>query len=232
MAEAHRAGVVISTSGAGLPPPWQAFSPTQPQKPQLLAPSWHQEKPRKRSSLLQEMGAFQVVIALSHLFFGGFLAGTVKGLHLVVLKCWYPFWGGACYLVSGSLAVCVKTFPKSYLKGLCLLANIISFLCVLAGLLVIVKDFFLENSFEAPIWRPYPSSTVHAQRLELALLCCTLLELLLPGPTAFMAHRENRSSAEVHESSLVPDTQFQVPTPGPPPSYEEVTHGPKEQTQR
>lgn len=68
MAEAHRAGVVISTSGAGLTPPWQAFSPTQPQQvtqSQFLAPSWHQEKPRKRSSLLQELGVSAIARALA-----------------------------------------------------------------------------------------------------------------------------------------------------------------------
>nr|XP_051691044.1 membrane-spanning 4-domains subfamily A member 10 [Oryctolagus cuniculus] len=207
MADACGAGVATSSSGAGALPPWQACSPTQPGhtavfpdviQPQRLAPSWQQQKPRKRSSLLQQLGAFQVILGLLHLLFGGFLAGTVKNLHLVVLKCWYPFWGAASFLVSGVSAICMKTFPRSPLKVLCLLTSLISFLCVLSGLLVIAKDFFLENSFESPVWKPYPNFIVHIQRLELALLCCTFLELFLPVPTAILAHREERLSAEEH----------------------------------
>uniref|UniRef100_G1T962 Membrane spanning 4-domains A10 n=1 Tax=Oryctolagus cuniculus TaxID=9986 RepID=G1T962_RABIT len=240
MADACGAGVATSSSGAGALPPWQACSPTQlghtavfPDviQPQRLAPSWQQQKPRKRSSLLQQLGAFQVILGLLHLLFGGFLAGTVKNLHLVVLKCWYPFWGAASFLVSGVSAICMKTFPRSSLKVLCLLTSLISFLCVLSGLLVIAKDFFLENSFESPVWKPYPNFIVHIQRLELALLCCTFLELFLPVPTAILAHREERLSAE---SFLVPDTpwELQAPTVGPPPSYEDVTQDHRQKEDR
>lgn len=40
-------------------------------------------------------------------------------------------------------------------------------------------------------------SQVHIQRLELALLCFTCLELFLTGATAVMACRDDRLSAEV-----------------------------------
>lgn len=91
----------------------------------------------------------------------------------------------------------MDTVLKTYLKMLCLITNITSFFCVLAGLFVMAKDLFLENPFESPIWRPYPNSTVHIQRLELALLCFTCLELFLPGPTAVIAYRDRCLSAEV-----------------------------------
>nr|XP_019609652.1 PREDICTED: membrane-spanning 4-domains subfamily A member 10 isoform X2 [Rhinolophus sinicus] len=133
------------------------------------------------------------------------------------------------FLISGLLAITVDTVLKTYLKALCLIANITSFFCVLAGLFVIAKDLFLESPFGSSIWRPYPNSAVHIQRLELALLCFTCLELFLPWPTALIAYRDDGQSAEKDDLFLVPDTN--VPT-GPPPSYEEVTQGDTQEEQK
>ncbi|XP_068412249.1 membrane-spanning 4-domains subfamily A member 10 [Eschrichtius robustus] len=185
-----------------------------------------EEKPRKRSRLLKELGACHVVIALLYLFIAGYLVAVVRSLHLVVLKSWYPFWGAASFLISGILAIAMETFQKNYLK-VCLVANTISFFCVLAGLFVIAKDLFLESPFDFPIWKPYPSDTVHIQRLELALLCLTCLEVFLPGLMAIMAYRDTHLSAEKDDLSLIPDTplEFRGPPMTPPPSYEDVTQG-------
>nr|XP_019609650.1 PREDICTED: membrane-spanning 4-domains subfamily A member 10 isoform X1 [Rhinolophus sinicus]XP_019609651.1 PREDICTED: membrane-spanning 4-domains subfamily A member 10 isoform X1 [Rhinolophus sinicus] len=225
-AEATGEARVIPRYGAAGLKPWQVLSPAQPGH---LPPDWQQEKSQKLSGLLKELGAFHIVIALLHVFLGGYLASTVKGLHLVVLKSWYPFWGAASFLISGLLAITVDTVLKTYLKALCLIANITSFFCVLAGLFVIAKDLFLESPFGSSIWRPYPNSAVHIQRLELALLCFTCLELFLPWPTALIAYRDDGQSAEKDDLFLVPDTN--VPT-GPPPSYEEVTQGDTQEEQK
>ncbi|XP_057408474.1 membrane-spanning 4-domains subfamily A member 10 [Balaenoptera acutorostrata] len=184
-----------------------------------------EEKPRKRSRLLKELGACHVVIALLYLFIAGYLVAVVQSLHLVVLKSWYPFWGAASFLISGILAIAMETFQKNYL--VCLVANTISFFCVLAGLFVIAKDLFLESPFDFPIWKPYPSDTVHIQRLELALLCLTCLEVFLPGLMAIMAYRDTHLSAEKDGLSFIPDTplEFRGPPMTPPPSYEDVTQG-------
>ncbi|XP_019511497.1 PREDICTED: membrane-spanning 4-domains subfamily A member 10 [Hipposideros armiger] len=238
-AEATGEARVIPKSGTGGLKPWQAISPAQPGQASLsqkaaqpghLPPDWHQEKSQKPRGLLKELGAFHIVIALLHVFLGGYLISTVKDLHLVVLKSWYPFWGAASFLISGISAIAMDTVLKTYLKMLCLITNITSFFCVLAGLFVMAKDLFLENPFESPIWRPYPNSTVHIQRLELALLCFTCLELFLPGPTAVIAYRDRCLSAEEDDLFLVPDTNvFRAP----PPSYEDVVQGDtqEEQTQ-
>ncbi|KAM8818856.1 membrane-spanning 4-domains subfamily A member 10 [Rhynchonycteris naso] len=238
-AEASQAATITPRSGVGGLEPWQAFSPAPPGQTHLpqkatqpghLPQDWHQERPRKRRVLLKELGVFHITIAVLHMLLGGCLASTVKTLHLVVLKSWYPFWGAASFLVSGILAGTMEMVPKTTLKVLCLIANFISFFCVLAGLFVIAKDLFLESPFKSPIWRPYPNSTVHIQRLELALLCLTSLELFLPGLTAVLAYRMDHPSAEQDDVSLVPDTSLEFS--GPPPSYEDVIQGGTEEEQK
>ncbi|OBS58800.1 hypothetical protein A6R68_10128, partial [Neotoma lepida] len=223
--------IMISNSGPGEVSQWQGLGPAQPvqkvAQPQHLAPDGHLEKPLERSGLLKKLSVFHIAIAFAHLAFGGYLLSTVKNLHLVVLKCWYPFWGAVSFLISGILAMTMMTFPKTSLKMLCVTANVISFLCALAGLFVIAKDLFLESPFPWPIWRPYPNSIVYIERLELTLFCFTFLEIFLTGPTAVIACRTKRLHAEGKDDiPLVPDTPV-VPegrSMGPPPTYKDVTH--------
>uniref|UniRef100_A0AAA9S3A9 Membrane spanning 4-domains A10 n=1 Tax=Bos taurus TaxID=9913 RepID=A0AAA9S3A9_BOVIN len=237
-AAANEASTVTARSEAEGHPSEKALSPTPPgltdlpqkvTQPDLPPPNWHQEKPRKSSRVLKELGAVHVVIALVYLFIGGYLVAAVQNLHLVVQKCWYPFWGAASFLISGILAITMESFQKNYLK-MCLVANSISFLCVLAGLFVIAKDLFLETPFEFPIWKPYPNDTVHIQRLVLALLCVTCVEVFLPGLMAIVAYRDARLSAEEDDLPLVPDSPLELKEQSmmPPPSYEDVTQGDQE----
>ncbi|XP_016055849.1 PREDICTED: membrane-spanning 4-domains subfamily A member 10 [Miniopterus natalensis] len=221
-AEATPAAAVIPGPGAGGPQPGPTGLAREAAPRGCGPPDWRPERPGKRSLLLKGLGASQVVVAVLHVALGGYLAFAVKDLHLVVLKSWYPFWGAASFLISGILPITMEVVSKTSLK-LCLIANIISFFCVLAGLFVIAKDLFLESPFESPTWRLYPNSTVHIQRLEQVLLCFACFEVLLPGPTAAVACRKGRLSAERDDLSLVPDTPLELR--GPPPSYEDVTQG-------
>uniref|UniRef100_A0A8C0XH06 Membrane-spanning 4-domains subfamily A member 10 n=1 Tax=Castor canadensis TaxID=51338 RepID=A0A8C0XH06_CASCN len=222
------AAVTPSPGAAGLLT-WKDLGPAQPVQtglPQGLRVPFSQWA--QGTEGLISIQAFHVIIALLHLLFGGYLASTVKSLHLVVLKCWYPFWGAASFLISGILAIAMASFSKSYLKVLCMTANLVSFFCALAGLFVIAKDLFLESTFPWPIWKPYPHSTIHIQRLELALLCFTFLEIFLPVPTAVISYRRGRLSAEdKNDSSVIPNTPLELNglSLEPLPSYEEVTRG-------
>ncbi|KAM7084622.1 membrane-spanning 4-domains subfamily A member 10 isoform 3-T3 [Molossus nigricans] len=224
--EATQAATVAPRSGAGGLEPWQALGPPQPghtslaqtaAPPGRLPPDWRHTKPRKRSILLRGVGAAQVAIAALHLFLGGYLAFAAKSLHLVMMKSWYPFWGGASFLISGVLAITMDMVSKPSVKVLCLTGNTISCFCVLAGLFVMAKDLFLESLFESP------GTQVHIQELELALLCLTCLEPFLPGSLAIIACRDSCLSAEKEDLSLIPDTSLEFR--GPPPSYEDVTRG-------
>ncbi|XP_051048113.1 membrane-spanning 4-domains subfamily A member 10 [Phodopus roborovskii] len=227
---ASQAPMVISNSGNKKVSQWQDLGPAQSAlkeaQPQHLAPDGYLEKPQERSNLLQKLGVFHIVIAFAHLAFGGYLVSTVKNLHLVVLKCWYPVWGAVSFLISGISAMATVTFPKTSLKVLCVTVNVISFFCTLAGLFVMSKDLFLESPFLWPIWRPYPNNTVYIQRLELALLCCTFLEIFLTGPTAITACKTERLHTE-DDIPLVPDTPVELEGLSmEPPSYEVVTQVP------
>ncbi|XP_032216154.1 membrane-spanning 4-domains subfamily A member 10 [Mustela erminea] len=228
--EASGAPEVIPRPEVGELPPWQAQGPTQPGQmspPGFPLPAWYQQQTRKRNSLLKLLGAFHIVLALLHLLFGSCLVSTVKGLHLVVLKSWYPFWGAASFHISGILVIMAELFRKTYLRRLCLIAHAVSCFCVLAGLFVIAKDLFLEGPFDFPIWTPYPSSTLHIQRLALALLCFTVLEFFLLGSTAVFVCRLNCRPAEEDDLILVQDTPVRIRkySMGPPPSYEDATLG-------
>ncbi|XP_076773487.1 membrane-spanning 4-domains subfamily A member 10 isoform X2 [Arvicanthis niloticus] len=220
-----QAPTVIPSSVTGKVSRWQNLGPAQPAQkvaqPQHLVPDRRLEKALEGSGLLQKLG-----LSHNHCF------GTPGLWFLPGLQSQESTLGGGEVLVStlGNslwiLTITAVTFPKTYLKSLCVTANIMSLFCALAGFFVIAKDLFLESPFPWPIWRPYPTSTTYIQRLELTLFCLNFLEIFLSGPTAITACRMKRLRAEDKDDTpLVPDTP--VEPKGlqlePPPSYEDVT---------
>ncbi|XP_036916386.1 membrane-spanning 4-domains subfamily A member 10 isoform X2 [Sturnira hondurensis] len=153
-AEATGAAAIAPRSGPGGLQPWQALSPAQPGQASLpQPPDWHQERPRKRTILLQGLGTFHVVIATLHVVFGTNLVSAANSLHLVVLKSWYPFWGAASFLFTGMSMIAMEAVPKTSLKVSCLVTHSISIFCVPAGLIVLSNDLFLGNPFESVVRR-------------------------------------------------------------------------------
>ncbi|XP_021042621.1 membrane-spanning 4-domains subfamily A member 10 [Mus pahari] len=212
---AVQAPTVVPSSFTGEVSRWQNLGPSQPAQkmaqPQHLVPDGHLKKALEGSDLLQKLGGFHIAIAFAHLAVGSYLIATVKNLHLVVLKCWYPLWGTISFLIAGMAAMATTIFPKTSLKVLCVIANVISLLCTLAGFFVIAKDLFLEGPFPWPIWRPYPDPTTYIQRLELTLFCFTFLEIFLSGATAIKAFRMKRLHAEDKDGTpFTPDTPVEL----------------------
>ncbi|XP_037371601.1 membrane-spanning 4-domains subfamily A member 10 [Talpa occidentalis] len=193
MVVSKEAAIVPTSECGDLQPSKLTVNPTstspsqQVTQPRLVAADQPWKAPG-RSGLLLELGSFHVVLSLLHVAFGIYLLCEVKNFHLMVVASWYPFWGAVSFFMSGTVTLTRNVFPKFYPS--CLATNIISFLCALAGFLVIIKDLFLDGPFQSPIWRMYPNSMVHIQRIELGLLCFTFLEFFLPISAAIIAFRE------------------------------------------
>ncbi|XP_036621181.1 membrane-spanning 4-domains subfamily A member 10 [Trichosurus vulpecula] len=182
----------------------------------------------RKAGPLTELGVFQIVNALLHITIGTYLAIAVKNLHLVAMKSWYPFWGAFFFLCSGALLITMDRRSKMKLKILVVVVSIVDGFCSLCGIFVFIKDLFWECSFESPVWRPYPTSTVHLQRLELGLLIFSALEFFAFICAMILLCRIHLSSEVTDDFSIgtLPLEHTVEPTT-PPPTYEDVIHDDK-----
>ncbi|XP_044537933.1 membrane-spanning 4-domains subfamily A member 10 [Gracilinanus agilis] len=170
---------------------------------------------------LTDLGIFQMVNALIHIIIGIYMVISAKNLHLVALKSWYPFWGAFAFFCSGALLMNMdKGIMK--LKTLTIAANIVNCFCSLSGIFVFIKDLFLESSFDSPIWRPYPTSNVHLQRLEFTLLIFSSFEFLTFIYASVLLCRSQLSSEEMNNFSISELPPEIAVVPSAPPSYEEA----------
>ncbi|XP_072494398.1 membrane-spanning 4-domains subfamily A member 10 [Notamacropus eugenii] len=184
----------------------------------------------RKAGPLTELGAFQIVNALIHIIIGIYLAVAVKNLHLVVMKCWYPFWGAFFFLCSGTLLITMERGRKMKLKTWAVVASIMDCFCTLCGIFVFVKDLFWESPFEFPIWRPYPSSIVHLQRVELGLLIFSSLEFFSFICAMILLCRTEWSSEVMDDFSTgTLPLEYPVNPAVPPPTYEEVIFNDKKE---
>ncbi|XP_031799520.1 membrane-spanning 4-domains subfamily A member 10 [Sarcophilus harrisii] len=186
----------------------------------LLRGTW------RKSGLLVQLGAFQIMNAFFHIFTGIYLATAGKNLHVVAIKSGYPFWGGCLFFCSGILLIIVERHRK--LKILTMTVNAIGCFCTLGGLFVFLKDLFWECPFDFPIWRPYPTATVHLQRLEFGLLICSSLEFITLICAMTLLYRTNLSSKTDALGSTPPE--YPAEPASPPPPYEAVIFENKTET--
>ncbi|XP_068964675.1 membrane-spanning 4-domains subfamily A member 10 [Petaurus breviceps papuanus] len=184
----------------------------------------------RKAGPLTELGVFQIVNASLHVAIGIYLMTAVKNLHLVAMKAWYPFWGAFFFLCSGALLITMERGNKMKLKTWAMVVSIMDCFCALCGIFIFIKDLFWEYSFESPIWRPYPTSTVHLQRLELGLLIFSSLEFFAFICTMIVLYRTELSSEVMDDLSTatLPSKDTVVPT-APPPTYEEVINEDKKE---
>ncbi|XP_043829199.1 membrane-spanning 4-domains subfamily A member 10 [Dromiciops gliroides] len=185
---------------------------------------------RRKAGPLTELGAFQIVNALLHIILGSYLVTAVKNIHLVAMKSWYPFWGAFFFLCSGALLIIMDAGSNMKLKPLTTVMSIINCFCALCGICVFFKDLFWECPFEAPVWRPYPTSTVHLQRLELALLIFSSLEFFAFICAMILLCKTELSSQVMDGISVGPlPLESTVDPITPPPTYEEVINDGKKE---
>ncbi|XP_020831799.1 membrane-spanning 4-domains subfamily A member 10 [Phascolarctos cinereus] len=183
----------------------------------------------RKAGPLTKLGVFRIVNALLHITVGIYLATAVKNLHLVAMKSWYPFWGAFFFLCSGALLITMERGRKMKLKTLTVTVSIVDCFCALCGIFMFIKDLFWERSFESPIWRPYPFSMVHLQRLELGLLVFSSLEVFAFICTMSLLYKMELSS-EVKEDSIGSSPPVHPDDPAaPPPAYEDIARDDKKE---
>ncbi|XP_032975868.1 membrane-spanning 4-domains subfamily A member 15 isoform X3 [Rhinolophus ferrumequinum] len=133
-----------------------------------------------------------------------------------------PFWGGACFIISGSLSVAAEKNQTSCLVRSSLGTNILSAMAAFAGTAILLMDFGVTN------W--------DVGRGYLAVLTIfTILEFFIAVIAAHFACQATRAEANAPVIFLPNafSTDFDIPSPAasPPPAYDNVAYVPKESSE-
>ncbi|XP_055439371.1 membrane-spanning 4-domains subfamily A member 15 isoform X1 [Bubalus kerabau] len=92
------------------------------------------------------LGTVQILIGLIHLGFGGVLLMVRRGhVGMLFIEGGVPFWGGACFIISGSLSVAAEKNHTSCLVRSSLGTNILSTMAAFAGTAILLMDFGVTN---------------------------------------------------------------------------------------
>uniref|UniRef100_H0XHH0 Membrane spanning 4-domains A8 n=1 Tax=Otolemur garnettii TaxID=30611 RepID=H0XHH0_OTOGA len=133
------------------------------------------------------LGAIQILIGLFHLGLSSVLATVLYGDYLAIsFYRGFVFWGGICFIISGSLSVAAENQPNSS----CLLnasvgLNIVSAICASVGFIHFIVDLSVNTSYIHPNHYPYPWGVAPGLMASGVLLVFCLLEL---GVSVAAAH--------------------------------------------
>ncbi|XP_055987969.1 membrane-spanning 4-domains subfamily A member 15 [Sorex fumeus] len=165
------------------------------------------------------LGTVQILIGLIHLGFGSVLLMVRRGhVAMLFIEGGIPFWGGACFIISGSLSVAAERSHTSCLVRTSLGTNILSATAAFAGTAILLMDFGVTN------W--------DVGRGYLAVLTIfTILEFFIAVIATHFGCQATRAQANAPVIFLPNafSTDFiPSPTASPPPAYDNVAYMPKE----
>nr|XP_019609566.1 PREDICTED: membrane-spanning 4-domains subfamily A member 15 isoform X2 [Rhinolophus sinicus] len=130
-------------------PPLRAQTPRATQAPDL------QPMETFLTGEPKALGTVQILIGLIHLGFGSVLLMVRRGhVGMLFIESGVPFWGGACFIISGSLSVAAEKSHTSCLVRSSLGTNILSATAAFAGTAILLMDFGVTN------WNPRLALTV------------------------------------------------------------------------
>uniref|UniRef100_A0A452G151 Membrane spanning 4-domains A15 n=1 Tax=Capra hircus TaxID=9925 RepID=A0A452G151_CAPHI len=166
------------------------------------------------------LGTVQILIGLIHLGFGGVLLMVRRGhLGMLFIEGGVPFWGGACFIISGSLSVAAEKNHTSCLVRISLGTNILSAMAAFAGTAILLMDFGVTN------W--------DVGRGYLAVLTIfTILEFFIAVIATHFGCQATRAQPVIFlPNAFSTDFNISSPAASPPPAYDNVAYIPKESSE-
>ncbi|XDA87632.1 hypothetical protein R6Z07M_017310 [Ovis aries] len=169
------------------------------------------------------LGTVQILIGLIHLGFGGVLLMVRRGhLGMLFIEGGVPFWGGACFIISGSLSVAAEKNHTSCLVRISLGTHILSAMAAFAGTAILLMDFGVTN------W--------DVGRGYLAVLTIfTILEFFIAVIATHFGCQATRAEAHAPviflPNAFSTDFNISSPAASPPPAYDNVAYIPKESSE-
>ncbi|XP_004478004.1 membrane-spanning 4-domains subfamily A member 6A-like [Dasypus novemcinctus] len=193
------------------------------------------------------LGTLQILCGVMVMILGFLLASAsfspnFTPVYFTLLKAGYPFAGALCFIISGSLSIITKKKSTKSLVQSSLVANILSSLCALAGLILLstklaalgsaLKQCFLEQKDVTPRthysyhFPQYPDNDCNAANSILAglmsvMLIFTLLELCLAVLATVLWWKQGHSDFPGSVLFLT-QSHKNKPSMNPDPGYEEL----------
>ncbi|XP_042531685.1 membrane-spanning 4-domains subfamily A member 12-like [Dipodomys spectabilis] len=171
------------------------------------------------------LGAIQIIIGVMQIGFGtilGLLAITYSnnllGFVSLTFLIGYPFWGGLCFIISGSLSVSAsKEFSPCLIKG-SLGMNIVSSIFAIVGIILFLVDLIINGVDNQAF-----SAVLSGKGISSMLLIFSILEVCIACTTAHFAKQAitntNRSALAI--PNMYASNPVTQSTPAPPPRFED-----------